>query len=215
MIEDEEKISKIVKMYLDREFFETTVIGNGKLGLEECLANNYDLIILDLMLPGMSGEDILKELRKFKNTPVLILSSKNDDNDKIHGFMNGADDYVVKPTNPNEIVFRVKAILKRNTQTPQNNEIKKDDFVIDQSKYKVTVNDQPIDLTFSEYKILLKLLENPGIVFSRKQLLQEINEEGYSSERTIDAHIKNLRKKIGENKIETVFKIGYKYHENS
>ncbi len=216
IIEDEEKISKILSMYLKREFYDIDIANEGRTGLEKALANEYNLIILDLMLPNLSGEEILEQLREFKKTPVLILSAKIEDKDKINGLMLGADDYVTKPMNPREIVLRVKAIIGRTSNENNKNNLAINDLQMDLNKHSTFYKNNDITLTDYEFKILFRLASNPGIVYSRSKLIDILSEDDYFiSDRTIDVHIKNIRKKIHSNIIQTVYKVGYKFDEEN
>lgn len=210
IIEDEEKIVKILKLYLEKEGYNVDFAMDGKEGFEKALINDYDFLVLDLMLPGKTGEEIANELKQVKEIPILMLTAKDKEHDKIEGFLNGADDYVVKPFSPREVVLRIKAILKRYGKN-DDKIMKYKDIILDNARFEVKVNDKIINLTKAEFKILQLFLSYPGRVFERKTILSELtNDEYFISDRTIDAHIKNLRKKLGGDYIKTVFGIGYK-----
>ncbi|MBL7048408.1 MAG: response regulator transcription factor [Nitrospira sp.] len=216
IVEDEVKISDIVKAYLEKEGFTTTVAPTGQKAIS-LLKERYDLIILDLMLPDMSGEDICQVVREDSDTPIIMLTAKSDEDDRIHGLGIGADDYVVKPFSPRELVARVKAHLRRVKGKKDTSSFNSRDLVIDPLRFEVRKNDITVILTPTEFKLLQCLSEHPGQVFTRLQLVNVIlgyDFEGY--DRTIDAHIKNIRHKIEDNQkspsyIKTVYGIGYKF----
>ena len=217
LVDDEEKICEFVKAYLDREGYETTVVYNGKNAIESFQEKDYDLVILDRMLPDISGEEVCKYIRKKSEIPIVMLTAKIEDDDRIEGFTLGCDDYLCKPFNVKELVLRVKAILKRNNKLSDNNIIRIGDEVeIDTLSYEVKIRNKSVSLTNTEYKILLMLISNPHKVYTRIEILEQL-EEGYydKDDRAVDSHIKNLRQKIEENPkdckiIQTVYGIGYK-----
>lgn len=217
LVDDEEKICEFVKAYLDREGYETTVVYNGKNAIESFQEKDYDLVILDRMLPDISGEEVCKYIRKKSEIPIVMLTAKIEDYDRIEGFTLGCDDYLCKPFNVKELVLRVKAILKRNNKLSDNNIIRIGDEVeIDTLSYEVKIRNKSVSLTNTEYKILLMLISNPHKVYTRIEILEQL-EEGYydKDDRAVDSHIKNLRQKIEENPkdckiIQTVYGIGYK-----
>jgi DNA-binding response OmpR family regulator len=221
VIEDEIKIIQIIEAYLKKEGFQVFTATDGIHGLEQAKRLNPDLIILDLMLPGLSGEQLLTEVRQISDLPIIILSAKTTEDERIFGLNIGADDYLTKPFSPRELVARVRAQLRRGngsqTGLNQTYSFNKGDLIIDPNKYEVYRNQKPIGLTPTEFKMLLLLARSPGQVFTRGQLLEKvqgINFEGY--DRTIDSHVKNLRQKIEANPekpqyILTVFGVGYKF----
>lgn len=218
VVDDEQKICEFVKAYLDREGYEITVAYNGKDAIENFENIEYDLVVLDRMLPDISGEEICRYIRKKSDLPIIMLTAKIEDEDRIEGFKLGCDDYLCKPFNVRELVLRVKAILKRSNKISEDNIIKIGDEVeIDTLSYQVKIRKELVSLTNTEYKILLLLLSNPHKVYTRAEILEQL-EEGYyeKDDRAVDSHIKNLRQKIEENPkdckiVQTVYGIGYKF----
>jgi len=217
IIEDEKKISEIVKAYLEKEGFRVTLAGTGEDGLK-ALKENPDLIILDLMLPDMQGEELCTIIRESSDVPVIILTAKSGEEDRVKGLGIGADDYVVKPFSPRELVARVKAHLRRAVKTRRKTySYNNGDLTIDIEHHEASRDGGPIVLTPTEFKILVSLAENPGRVLSRDQLVNIVlgyDFEGY--DRTIDAHVKNLRHKVEKDSkspefIQTVYGMGYKF----
>lgn len=215
IVEDEGKIAEIVKAYLKKDGFDVTVAETGLKAIS-LLKEGFDLVILDLMLPDMAGEEICRTIRKDSDLPIIMLTAKSEEEDRIKGLGLGADDYVVKPFSPREVVARVKALLRR---TGKKNIFKfnNSDLVIDSEKFQVKKGDANIVLTPTEFRLLRCLAERPEQVFTRLQLVNVIlgyDYEGY--DRTIDAHIKNIRHKIEDNQkqptyIKTVHGVGYKF----
>ncbi len=217
IIEDDKKIADLIELYLQREEFRTVQINDGAEGLELALKIKPDLIVLDRMLPNLEGLELLKKLRTQLETPVLILSAKSDEIEKIIGLEIGADDYLSKPFSPKELVARVKAILRRARSQISNSELLHyKDLSLDSEKMQVTQNGKILELSVLELKLLKHLMKSPGRVFSRKQLMEDLyDSHSFVYERTIDAHIKNLRKKLHDDPkkplyISSVFGLGYK-----
>ncbi len=220
VVDDEKKIVEIIKAYLERESYQVFTAYDGKAALEQFLNQHPDLIILDLMLPEISGWDVCRSIRKKSDVPIIMLTARDEVTDKIIGLEMGADDYVTKPFDPKELVSRVGAVLRRAVSKISPKEIIQiSDLRIDLEKRQVRRNDLIIDLTPNEFDILRVMAENPGRVFSRMQLLDQVQGDAYEGyERTIDSHIKNLRKKIEldpehPNYIITVYGVGYKIEE--
>jgi DNA-binding response OmpR family regulator len=221
IIEDEPKIQQIVKAYLEKEDFEVFLAGDGVKGLEMAREIRPDLVILDLMLPKLPGEELLSRLRQISDVPVLILSAKSSEEERIFGLQIGADDYLVKPFSPRELVARVQARLRRSggmtAPTAQTASFNNGQFVMDTGKHEVRVREHSVTLTPTEFKLLALLIQTPGQVLSRAQLVEQV--QGYSFDgydRTIDSHVKNLRQKIEANPakpvfILTVFGVGYRF----
>jgi DNA-binding response OmpR family regulator len=216
VVEDEVKIAEIVKAYLEKEGFIVTVASTGQDAIS-LLKKGFDLIILDLMLPDIEGEDICRTIRKDSDIPIIMLTAKSEEEDRIRGLGIGADDYVVKPFSPRELVARVKALLRRIKGSKDVLSFNKGDLTIDSSSFEVKKKGTPVVLTPTEFKLLQCLAKHPGQVFTRLQLVNVIlgyDFEGY--DRTIDAHIKNIRHKIEDNQknpeyLKTVYGVGYKF----
>ena len=220
VVDDEEKILEVVKAYLENDGYDTYTAVSGAKALELFHEVNPDLVILDLMLPDMTGEDICQIIRIESRVPILMLTAKSQEEDRISGLSMGADDYLVKPFSPRELVVRVKAILRRVFPSEPLSDLlsfNNNSLRIDTMRHEVKKNGVTVNLTPFEYKLLLLLASNPGRVFSRGELVDKVlgyDYEGY--DRTIDTHIKNLRQKIETNikkldYIKTVFGVGYKF----
>lgn len=216
VVEDEAKIAEIVRAYLEKEKFRVVHADTGEKAVS-ALKEGFALIILDLMLPDMSGEDICRAIRKDSDVPIIMLTAKSGEEDRIKGLGIGADDYVVKPFSPRELVARVKALLRRAGGSKDVLSFNKHDLVIDATRFEVMKKNSPVVLTPTEFKLVQCLAEHPGQVFTRLQLVNVIlgyDYEGY--DRTIDAHIKNIRHKIEDNQkspdyLKTVYGVGYKF----
>ncbi|MEZ0536406.1 response regulator transcription factor [Caldicellulosiruptoraceae bacterium PP1] len=209
LVEDEEKIRKVIKLYLEKEGFIVEEATDGIEAIEKFKPSTFSVVILDVMLPQKDGWSVLREIRKKDDTPVIMLTARGEEDDKIFGFDLGADDYVVKPASPKEIVARVKAILKR-TKKDKQSEL----LFIDKAAREVYVKGNRINLTQKEYELLLYLYERQNTALSREQILDAVWGYDYFGDlRTVDTHIKNLREKLGEIReyIETVRGYGYRF----
>lgn len=229
VVDDEERIRRLLKMYLEREQYVIEEAVNGEEALALALDNEYDVILLDLMMPKMDGVEVCTELRKTKATPVIMLTAKGEEIDRVQGFEVGADDYIVKPFSPREVVLRVKALLRRSDSTKfmHTSEKSKDLIVfphltIDNDAHRVTVDGEEIALTPKEYELLFFLAKQVDKVFSREQLLKEVwNYEFFGDLRTVDTHVKRLREKLNRvspdaaHMITTVWGVGYKFEAAS
>jgi DNA-binding response OmpR family regulator len=219
LIEDEAKIRDVLRAYLVREGMRVIEAEDGQKGLglyEEC---RPDLVLLDLMLPGLSGERVAAAIRQKGDTPIIILTARSEEWERIQGFELGADDYVTKPFSPREVVARVRAILKRTGRALAQDEdaLRMGDVEVRPESRAALVKGQPLSLTATEFDLLFELLRSPGKVYRRAQLAAIVL--GYdheSMERTIDSHVKNLRRKLGESArlIETVHGVGYRSAEH-
>lgn len=218
IIDDEKRLVSLVESYLIQEGYRVVSANNGVEALPIASREKPDLIILDLMMPEMDGYGFMREHRKELDTPIILLTARVDDDERVIGLELGADDYVTKPFRPRELVARVRAVLRRAGKTePQAKVLQVADITLDRDTRAVMVASRPVDLTPSEFDLLAALLASPGRVYSRLDLLdilQGIRYEGY--ERTIDTHIKNLRAKIETDSrspryIETVYGVGYRF----
>ncbi len=221
VVDDEEKIVEILKAYLERDNYQVLVAYDGRSALELATKQHPDLIILDLMLPEISGWDVCRTLRQDSEVPIIMLTARDDTTDKIVGLELGADDYVTKPFDPKEVVSRIRAVLRRTeAKAVPKDVLKVADLSIDTGKRTVYRGEQAIELTSLEFEMLRALAESPGRVLSRMQLLDRTQGDAYLGyERTVDSHIKNLRKKIEpdpENPryVITVYGVGYKLEES-
>ncbi len=216
VVEDEEKIADIVRVYLEKEGFTVSVAGTGQKAIS-MLKEGFSLVILDLMLPDISGEDICRTIRNDSDLPIIMLTAKSEEEDRVRGLGIGADDYVVKPFSPREVVARVKALLRRTGGTGKTLSFNSRDLVINSSSFEIKKGGALVIMTPTEFKILQLISGRPNQVFTRLQLVNVIlgyDFEGY--DRTIDAHIKNIRQKIDDNPrapsyIKTVYGLGYRF----
>ncbi|GAA0070802.1 response regulator transcription factor [Clostridium sardiniense] len=218
IVDDEFKILEVVKIYLEKEGYIVYTAGNGIDALKIFEKNNIDLMVLDLMLPDISGEEVCGKIRELSDVPIIMLTAKCDEDNILNGFNIGTDDYITKPFSPKQLVARVNAVLKRCGNLNENKLVfRNGDLIIDIDKFEVTKNNKIVNLTASEFKILLELARNTKKVFTRSELIDKvIGEENYVYDRIIDSHIKNIRAKIedgskGNKYIITVHGIGYKF----
>lgn len=222
IIEDEDAIADLEKDYLELSGFEVEIEADGLMGLERSLKEDYDLIILDLMLPGLDGFEICKKIREKKNTPIIMVSAKKDDIDKIRGLGLGADDYMTKPFSPSELVARVKAHMARYERLIGSN-VQMNDIVeirgvkIDKTARRVWVNGEETNFTTKEFDLLTFLAQNPNRVFTKEELFREIwDMESIGDIATVTVHIKKIREKIEYDTakpqyIETIWGVGYRF----
>ena len=222
IIEDETSIAELEKDYLELSGFEVELEEQGDVGLERALNEDFDLLILDLMLPGMDGFEICKRFREVKNTPIIMISAKKDDIDKIRGLGLGADDYMTKPFSPSEMVARVKAHLARyerliGSGSPENEIIEIRGLKIDKTARRVWVNGEEKNFTTKEFDLLTFLAQNPNHVYTKEELFREICDmDSIGDIATVTVHIKKIREKIEFNTakpqyIETIWGVGYRF----
>ncbi len=221
VIEDDPNLAKIIISYLERDGFVVCSSLRGDTGLDMVFVEKPDLVLLDLNLPGMDGMDVAAEIRRETDTPIIMVTARVEETDRLEGFSSGADDYISKPFSPRELVARVKAVLNRSRKSKISQEkIVFGELEIDGESHEVLVNREKIDLTPTEYQLIFAMASAPGRVFSRLQLLEALDKgvfEGY--ERSIDVHIKNLRSKVEPDPrnphfIETVFGVGYRFRKD-
>lgn len=218
VVDDEERIRDMIKKYAVFEGYTVEEAGNGMEAVEKCRLNTYDLIIMDVMMPELDGFSAVREIRRFSQTPVLMLSARGEEYDRIHGFELGIDDYVVKPFSPRELIMRVGAILKRSGKTDdvQQDQVILGDLVVDFSARRVTLAGQVLDLSPKEYDLLFYMVRNRGLALSREKLLAEVwGYDFYGDDRTLDTHIKLLRKRLGAyaDRITTLRGVGYRFEK--
>jgi len=218
VVDDEAEIVRLVRAYLERAGFAVVTASEGRQALAVFRHERPNLVVLDLNLPGMDGLDVCRALRRDSDVPIIMLTARIEETDRLIGLELGADDYIVKPFSPREVVARVRTVLRRAEGTPVRPEvISSAGVMLDMTQRAASLNGQPLDLTTMEFDLLALLMQHPGQVFTRLQLLertQGVAYEGY--ERTIDVHIKNLRKKLGDDSqeprfIETIRSVGYRF----
>lgn len=218
VVDDDRKLTRLIKEYLEQKGFSTRIVYNGESGLAEIPRFRPDVIILDVMMPGIDGIEMLRKVREKSNIYVIMLTARSEETDKVIGLRMGADDYITKPFSPRELVARIRAALRRlqtNGSIKQSASFRFQDLIINPASRTVTISDTPIDLTKTEFDLLEILVRNNGIALSREKLLQAVWGFDYAAEsRMVDVHIGNLRKKIGSNLIKTIRGIGYRFdHE--
>jgi len=220
VVDDDEKIVKVLVTYLTKEGYMTETAMDGKRAVEIARQWQPDIVLLDVMLPELDGLGVCKEIRRDSNVPIIMLTARDAETDRIIGLEIGADDYVTKPFSPRELIARIRAILRRTKPDERREKVgdvlRAGEIVLHQQNHTLTVQGNPVELTPTEHKLLELFLNHPGQVLSRLQLIENVQGyafEGY--ERTVDSHIKNLRKKIGDSYgepsyIKTVYGVGYK-----
>jgi DNA-binding response OmpR family regulator len=222
VVDDDRRLRDLVKAYLEQEDFRIVTAGDGQEALHIARQEHPDLVILDLMMPGMDGYAFMRAHARERNTPVIILTAKVDEGDKVLGLELGADDYVTKPFSLRELLARVRAVLRRTNGSPPDAEVLRvADIVLDRERRLVTVASRRVELTPSEFDLLAALMAAPGRVFSRLSLLDQLQGEAYEGyERTIDFHVRNLRTKIEPDPshphyVQTVFGVGYRFADET
>ena len=219
IVDDEIYIRELIAKYAKHEQYETTLASNGKEALELVKENQYDVVIMDIMMPVLDGFSAVKEIRKFSSVPVIMLSARSEEYDKLYGFDLGIDDYVTKPFSPKELLMRIKAVTNRFNRAKEIEIKEKSVFIykslnIDFSARQVFIDKQEIELTHKEYELLRLLVENVNNAVTREQLVNDIWESNISAfDRTLDTHVKSLSKKIGiySDNIITIRRVGYRF----
>jgi DNA-binding response OmpR family regulator len=221
VVEDEMQIARTLRDYLEVAGFEVTTVGTGESAIASARGQRPDLVVLDLGLPGMDGLDVARELRRTSTIPIVILTARGEESDRIVGLELGGDDYLVKPFSPKELVARVRAVLRRTSGAGVGAEVlRAGDVEVDLTKMRVRIGDRPVDLTPTEFQLLATLVREPGRVFTRGQLLDALHGLSIDSyERAIDAHVKNLRRKIEPevgrpSYVLTVHGVGYRFADD-
>ena len=218
VVDDEPKVARLARDYLEKNGFRVVTAADGQSALTTARREKPDLVILDLMLPNIDGREVCRILRRESDVPIIMLTALSEEIDQVTGLEIGADDYITKPFSPRAMVARVRALLRRthgDIKTPSL--IRTGGLEIDSEKYNVTFNGTPLKLTPNEFKLLVLLANRPGQTLTREQLLDDLHGAAFSVDRSIDSHIKNLRKKLetasGISMIETVYGIGYRFIE--
>jgi len=216
IVEDEENIAEVLIAYAKQQDYETEHFNSGKGVVSFVKQNAVDLILLDLMLPDVDGIELCKQIRAFSSVPIIMLTAKSEEIDRLQGLEIGADDYICKPFSPKEVIARIKAVLRRTSQ-PKTNIINHNNFQLHKDDYKARLNGKSIGFTAVEFKIFLLFISHVGRVFTREDIINNVYSDTTDiSDRNIDTHIKNIRKKIndiqaGLNPIAAVYSVGYKF----
>ena len=218
IVDDEEKIRAVIKEYALFNDYETDEAEDGMQAVDKCSKQDYDLIIMDIMMPKLDGFTAVKQIRKYKDIPVIMLSARGEEYDKLHGFELGIDDYVVKPFSPKELMARCAAVLARKSGTRTDSEevLSSDGIVLNLAARTLEIDGEKVEITLKEFEILSFLMKNKNIAISRERMLSDIwGYDFYGDDRTIDTHIKNLRNRLGKyrDKVLTVRGIGYKFED--
>ncbi|MBO4819710.1 MAG: response regulator transcription factor [Firmicutes bacterium] len=218
IVDDEEKIRAVIKEYAVFNGYETDEAADGMQAVDKCSKEDYDLIIMDIMMPKLDGFTAVKQIRKYKDIPVIMLSARGEEYDKLHGFELGIDDYVVKPFSPKELMARCSAVLARKsgTRTDEDEVLSSDGIVVNLAARTLEIDGEKVEITLKEFEILSFLMKNKNIAISRERMLSDIwGYDFYGDDRTIDTHIKNLRNRLGKyrDKVITVRGIGYKFED--
>ncbi|EEM84859.1 Two-component response regulator [Bacillus thuringiensis serovar huazhongensis BGSC 4BD1] len=214
VVDDESDMRQLVGMYLDNFGYEWGEAENGKEALKKLETDHYDFVVLDIMMPEMDGLSVCKEIRKTSDVPIIFLTAKGEEWNRVNGLRMGADDYIVKPFSPGELVARMEAVLRRYTKQEQQEEIQFGPILINEKSRRIEADGELISLTVKEFDLLYFLCQHTGQVFSREQLLEKVWGYDYAgSTRTVDTHVKTMRLKLGEsgNYIQTVWGVGYKF----
>lgn len=214
MVDDDEHICQLLELYLQRDGISAEFCHDGDSALNMLATNAYDAVILDVMMPGPDGFEVLSELRKFSNVPVIMLSARGEPTDRISGLNRGADDYITKPFEPQELIARIHAVLRRFKQIEDIKSVTLFNLIVNLTDFTVSLNGEKVDMPPKEIELLYMLAKTPMHVFTRDELLKSIWGQSYSGDsRTVDVHIKRVREKLGDNphwRLTTVWGVGYK-----
>lgn len=218
IVDDEQRIRELIRKYAVFEGYEVDEAADGMQAVEKCRARRYDLVIMDVMMPELDGFSACREIRKTSQVPMLMLSARGEEYDRIHGFELGVDDYVVKPFSPKELMMRVGAILKRSAAAPAaaSEQVVIGDLVVDFTARRVTISGEALDLSPKEYDLLFYMVRNRGISLTREKLISEVwGYDFFGDDRTLDTHIKLLRRQLGPyaDRITTLRGVGYRFEK--
>lgn len=214
MADDDENICQLLSLYLKKDGFDADFCHDGESAINKLSESNYDIVLLDIMMPGIDGYETLKEIRKFSEVPVIMLSARGEPMDKILGLDCGADDYITKPFEPQELIARIRVILRRAKPMQEHKNVELFNLSVNLNDFTVTLNGERVDMPPKEIVLLYTLAKTPMHVFTRDDLLKTVWGQNYSGDpRTVDVHIKRVREKLGDNphwKLTTVWGVGYK-----
>lgn len=218
VVDDEKKICELIRKYAAFEGYDVNEAYNGLEAIEECRSGRYDLIIMDVMMPELDGFSACREIRRFSQVPILMLSARGEEYDRIHGFGLGVDDYVVKPFSPKELMMRVAAILKRSTNAglPNADIVTIGDLTVDYAARRVSIGSEEVEMSPKEYDLLFYMVRNRGIALTREMLISKVwGYDFFGDERTLDTHIKLLRRRLGtySDRITTLRGVGYRFEK--
>ncbi|MGN0778724.1 MAG: response regulator transcription factor [Aristaeellaceae bacterium] len=217
IVDDEKRIRELIRKYAAFEGYDVDEANNGMEAIDKCRTRSYDLVIMDVMMPELDGFSACREIRKFSQVPMLMLSARGEEYDRIHGFELGVDDYVVKPFSPRELMMRVSAILKRSSGAGQGNDVVTiEDLTVDFTARRVAIGDTELTMSPKEYDLLFFMVRNRGIALTREVLISKVwGYEFFNDERTLDTHIKLLRRRLGpySNRITTLRGVGYRFEK--
>ena len=219
IVDDEQRIRELIRKYAVFEGYEVDEAADGMQAVEKCRARRYDLVIMDVMMPELDGFSACREIRKTSQVPMLMLSARGEEYDRIHGFELGVDDYVVKPFSPKKLMMRVGAILKRSAAAPAaaSEQVVIGDLVVDFTARRVTISGEALDLSPKEYDLLFYMVRNRGIALTREKLISEVwGYDFFGDDRTLDTHIKLLRRQLGPyaDRITTLRGVGYRFEKD-
>ena len=218
VVDDEKSIVKGIKFSLEQDDMKVEVAYDGETALELAKANHYDMILLDIMLPGFSGLEVCQMIREFSDVPIIMLTARSEERDELQGFELGVDEYISKPFSPKILVARVNAILRRTLGAVGNDSLEAGGITIDKSAHIVKIDGTPVELSYKEFELLTYFIENQGIALSREKILNNVwNYDYFGDARTIDTHVKKLRSKLGDKGeyIKTIWGMGYKFEVQS
>lgn len=218
IVDDDTNICELLRLYIEKEGFEASIANDGEAGLRMFDTVNPDLILLDIMLPGLDGWQVCREIRVNSKVPIIVLTARGDERDELQGFQLGVDEYISKPFSPKILVARVEAILRRTNQLGQEEALTCGGITVDKAAHRVIIDGKDVDLSYKEFELLTYFMENKGIALSREKILNNVwNYDYFGDARTIDTHVKKLRSKLGEegNLIKTIWGMGYKMDETA
>ena len=213
VVDDDPNICELLRLYLEKEGYTVEIVNDGMAAVEAFQSAQPDLVLLDIMLPRLDGWQVCREIRRFSDKPIIMLTAKGEEQDELHGFDLGVDEYISKPFSPKILVARVGAVLKRSNQV-KSSKLECGGIVIDKAAHQVTIDGKEIELSFKEFELLTYFMENRGLALSREKILNNVwNYDYFGDARTIDTHVKKLRSKMGEKGeyIHTIWGMGYKF----